>query len=314
MLLVFGCWLLTDWWLFFAQPVTRTQKPVYFAKNSILLPQPPYTKPIGLPFLELQSVDSTNNYARQQIHAGLAQHGMAIFAHEQLSGKGQRGKGWSSEKDANIILSIVIKPQPLILTQQFMLSACVAVTIHDFFMKYAGADTKIKWPNDLYWQDRKAGGVLIESIVGSRESGVNSRQSTVNNLPTGQAGPQAVSSNWEWAFVGIGININQTSFPDDLPNPVSLKQITGKNFDIVELAKELCELLNKNFDELVNDGFEKIYAAYLAHLYKKNITVRLKKDGRVFEARIKSVSPSGKLIVQHAIEEEFDFGEVEWVI
>ena len=287
---------------FFYQPVTSIQKPVYFAKNSILLPQPPYTKPIGLPFVELQSVDSTNNYARKQIHAGLAQHGMAIFTHEQLSGKGQRGKSWSSEKDANIILSIVIKPQPLLLTQQFLLSACVAVAIHDFFIKYAGPDTKIKWPNDLYWQDRKAGGILIESIVGSQESGVGS---------------------WEWAIVGIGININQTAFPDHLPNPVSLKQITGKNFDPVELAKELCELLNKNFEELVNDGFEKTYAAYLADLYKINSTVKFKKDNRVFEAIIKSVSPSGKLIVHpdsyRDIEEDpisigFDFGEVEWVI
>jgi BirA family transcriptional regulator, biotin operon repressor / biotin---[acetyl-CoA-carboxylase] ligase len=285
---------------FLCQPVTSIQKPVYFAKNSILLPQPPYTNPIGLPFAELQSVDSTNNYARQQIHAGLAQHGMAIFAHEQLSGKGQRGKGWSSEKGVNIILSIVINPQPLLLTQQFMLSACVAVAVHDLFIKYAGADTKIKWPNDLYWQDRKAGGVLIESVVGSRESGVGSQESGVGS--------------WEWAIVGIGININQTAFPSELPNPVSLKQITGKNFDTVELAKELCELLNKNFDELVNEGFEKIYAAYLADLYKINSTVKFKKDNRLFEAMIRSVSPSGKLIVQHSIEEEFEFGEVEWII
>jgi len=72
--------------------------------------------------------------------------------------------------------------------------------------------------------------------------------------------------------------------------------------------------LNKNFNTLVNDGFEKIYRAYLTHLYKKNSTVKLKKENRVFEAMIKSVSPTGKLIVQHAIEEEFDFGEVGWVI
>jgi BirA family transcriptional regulator, biotin operon repressor / biotin---[acetyl-CoA-carboxylase] ligase len=284
---------------------TPNRKLVYFAKNSILLPQPPYTKPIGLPFLELQSVDSTNNYARQQIHAGLAQHGMTIFAHEQLSGKGQRGKGWNSEKNSNIILSILIRPQPLLLTQQFMLSVCVTVAIHDFFMKYAGSDTKIKWPNDLYWQDRKAGGVLIESIVGSRSKRTPLEESGVGL--------------WEWSIVGIGININQTAFPSELPNPVSLKQITGKNFDTIDLAKELCELLNKNFDELINDGFENIYAAYLAHLYKINSTVKFKKDNRVFEATIKSVSPSGKLIVQHAIEEDpivigFDFGEVEWVI
>ncbi len=270
------------------------------------MPQPPYANPIGFPFTELQSVDSTNNYARDQIHAGLAQHGMAIFAHEQLSGKGQRGKSWSSENDANIILSIVLKPQPLLLTQQFMLSASVAVAIHDFFMKYAGSDTKIKWPNDLYWQDRKAGGVLIESIVGSRELGVGGQESGAGNTST--------VAQWQWSIIGIGININQTAFPSGLPNPVSLKQITGKNFDTVKLAKELCELLNKKFYTLVYDGFEKNYAAYLANLYKINSTVKLKKDSRVFEATIKSVSPSGKLVVQHAIEEEFDFGEIEWVI
>jgi len=235
---------------------------------------------------------------------------MAIFSHEQLSGKGQRGKGWHSEKGANIILSIVLKPQTLLLTQQFMLIACVAVAVHDFFMKYAGSEARIKWPNDLYWQDRKAGGVLIESVVRS--------------LPSGKAGQEpgggstSTFAQWEWSIVGIGININQTEFPDYLPNPVSLKQITGKNFDTVELAKELCGLLNKKFDEMVKDGFEKIYSAYLSDLYKKNSTVKLKKGNRLFEATIKSVSSSGKLIVHpdsyRDIEEEFEFGEVEWII
>jgi BirA family biotin operon repressor/biotin-[acetyl-CoA-carboxylase] ligase len=257
------------------------------------LPQPSATKPIGLPFIELLSVDSTNNYARHQIHAGLAQHGLAIFTHEQVAGKGQRGKVWTSEKGSNIILSLLLKPQPLQLTQQFQLSACAAIAVHEFFMKYAGDETKIKWPNDLYWQDRKAGGILIESIVGSRESGVGA---------------------WEWAIIGIGININQTSFPDDLPNPVSLRQITGKNFDPVELAKELCGVLDKRFTELIEDGFENIYAYYLAHLYKRKATVKFKKGAKVFEAQIEGVSPTGKLITQHAFEEEFDFGEVEWVI
>jgi BirA family transcriptional regulator, biotin operon repressor / biotin---[acetyl-CoA-carboxylase] ligase len=257
------------------------------------LPQPSATKPLGLPFIELLSVDSTNNYARQQIHAGLAQHGMAFFAHEQVAGKGQRGKVWASEKGENIILSLIVKPQPLQLAQQFQLSACVAVTVQDFFMRYAGDDTKIKWPNDLYWQDRKAGGVLIESVVSSQHSTVG---------------------NWQWAIIGIGININQTGFPDDLPNPVSLKQITGKNFDTVELAKELCGILEKRFNELIEDGFENIYNTYLAHLYKRKATVKLKKGSKVFQTTIEGISPTGKLITQHAIQEEFGFGEVEWVI
>lgn len=291
--------------IFYAQPVTSTQKPVYFAKNSNYLRQPPDTKPIGLPFVELQSIDSTNNYARQQIHAGLAQHGMAVFSHEQLMGKGQRGKTWSSEREACIILSIVLKPYPfLLLSQQFILNACVSVAINDFFKKYAGTDTKIKWPNDLYWQDRKAGGVLIESIVGSL--------SAAKGLPTAMQVPGV--GNWEWAIVGIGININQTTFPGDLPNPVSLKQITGKDFNVVELAKELCDYIEKYFQKLINEDFSRIHDRYVAQLYKKNSTVKLKKGNRIFETRIKSVSPSGKLIVQHAMEEEFDFGEVEWMI
>ena len=257
------------------------------------MPQPADTKSIGFPFVELQTVDSTNNYARQQIHAGLAQHGMTIFAHEQFSGKGQRGKVWYSEKDTNIILSIVIKPQPLLLTRQFMLSAGIAVAILDFFMKYAGADTKIKWPNDLYWQDRKAGGVLIESGVGSRESG---------------------EGNWEWCIAGIGININQTVFQSELLNPVSLKQITGKDFHIIDLAKELCGFIDIYFRKLIAGNFDTIYNHYVANLYKKNSSVKFKKGNQVFEATIKSVTPSGKLVIQHSLEEEIDFGEADWLV
>ncbi|MGQ0737871.1 MAG: biotin--[acetyl-CoA-carboxylase] ligase [Bacteroidota bacterium] len=267
------------------------------------MPQPPQSSPykppansIGSPFIELQSVDSTNNYARQQIHAGLAQHGMTLFAHEQTAGKGQRGRAWASEPGANIAISIVVNPAPLPLNRQFQLSACVAVSVHEFFIKYAGNETKIKWPNDLYWQDRKAGGILVESVVSGRESGVG----------------------WRWAIIGIGININQTSFPAELPNPVSLKQISGKEHNPVMLAKELCIIIENYFQQLIIKGFDNIYDKYQQYLYKRNEKVKLKKGNRVFQAIIKSVSPSGKLIVQHSIEEDpatigFDFGEVEWI-
>ncbi len=267
------------------------------------MPHTPAFNPLGMPFIGVKSVDSTNNYALARAHAGLAQHGEAIFAHEQVAGKGQMGKTWTSGKDENIILSIVANPHPLQLAQQFQLSAAVAVGVNDFFAKYAGDDTKIKWPNDLYWQDRKAGGILIESIVGKQESGVRSQE----------LGVRPTSSQWKWAVIGIGININQTSFPDTLINPVSLKQITGKNFDVIDLAKELCTAINNRFAELLNGNFESIYEQYISHLYKRNETVKLKKDSRVFEATIKTVSTSGRLIVQHSIEEEFDFGEIEWV-
>ncbi|HYM92731.1 MAG TPA: biotin--[acetyl-CoA-carboxylase] ligase [Chitinophagaceae bacterium] len=257
------------------------------------MPQRPTRKSIGIPFVELQSVDSTNNYARRLINEGLAENGMAIFAHEQIAGKGQRDKTWTTEKGTNIILSIIAKPAPLQVSQQFELNACIAVAVHDFFSKYAGDQTKIKWPNDLYWQDRKAGGILIENIITSHSS---------------------VAGTWHWAIIGIGININQTSFLPKLKNPVSLKQITGKSFDPVLLAKDLCVSLDKYFQQLSLNGFGKIYSYYLDHIYKRKEKVKMKKGNKIFEAVIKGVSSSGKLIVQHSIDEEFDFGEIEWII
>lgn len=263
--------------------------------------------PIGMPFLELQSIDSTNKYAMGLIHQdhltegqNEAQHGMVIFTYDQTTGKGQRGKSWSSEKGSNIALSVLLNPFPLRVSDQFKLSVSVAVSIHNFFSSYAGNETKIKWPNDLYWRDRKAGGVLIENVVRSSQPAVGSQQSAIGN--------------WQWAVVGIGININQTEFPPDLPNPVSLKQITGKASKTVELAKELCEVFNRNYCVLMENKFELLFNYYQEYLYKKNEKVKLKKDNRVFETTIKGVSEIGQLITQHSIEERFEFGEVEWVI
>jgi BirA family transcriptional regulator, biotin operon repressor / biotin---[acetyl-CoA-carboxylase] ligase len=257
------------------------------------LPYPSLNQTIGTPFIELQTVDSTNNYALAQIHAGLAQHGLAIFTHEQVAGKGQRGRKWASSKGDNIALSVIIKPTSLAVGQQFQLSACAALASCNFLRKYAGDDVSIKWPNDLYWKDRKAGGILIESVVRTQEKGI---------------------STWEWAIIGVGINVNQTEFPMDLPNPVSLKQVTGKHTNAVELAKELCECLDHSFRELITNGFENILTAYLSHFYKKGKQVRLKKDNRVFEATIEGISPEGKLVVRHGIEEQFDLGEIQWLL
>ncbi len=232
------------------------------------MPEPSFYTPLGTSFIELASVDSTNNYAFKELHAGLARHGTAYFAREQVAGKGQRGKTWSSAKDSSLILSVIVDPGPLTLNQQFQFSACVAVAVCEFFSGYAGEPTRIKWPNDLYWHDRKAGGILIENIIGG--------QGLETGMPT----------RWLWSVPGIGININQTSFPETLPNPVSLKQITGRDFSPVQLAKELCLILDKKFNQLISTGFEAIYAGYLAFLHKKNELVKLKKGARVFEARV----------------------------
>lgn len=188
---------------------------------------------------------------------------------------------------------MIVNPKPLQVSQQFQLSACAAVSVHEFFRKYAGDSTCIKWPNDLYWNDRKAGGILIENII---------------------RGQQSRAGDWQYAVVGTGININQAGFAPELRNPVSLRQITGKSADPVVLAKEICRIFHNNLQTLLNEGFQSIYAHYLGHLYKKDQAVKLKKENRVFEAIIRGVTPSGSLRVQHAFEEEFSLGEVEWQI
>ena len=181
--------------------------------------------PIGRAFIELESVDSTNNYAMAQVHAGSASHGTIFFAHEQRAGKCQRGKIWASAPGENIMMSVVLEPVFLPITDQFPLSAAVALSCRDLFIRYAGIEqTAIKWPNDLYWRDRKAGGILIENAFrGDR---------------------------WLFAIAGIGVNINQVQFPESLQTPVSLRQITGLAFDAVNLSRELGACLEQRFGQL----------------------------------------------------------------
>lgn len=246
-----------------------------------------HSPPVGVPFLELQSVDSTNNYAMRLAHAGMAQHGMAMFAHYQTAGKGQRQKQWLAPSGQSIILSVVLQPTALSPFAFFGLSMAMALAAHGLFKKFACDNVTIKWPNDIYWCDRKAGGILIENIV--------------------------QGSQWKTAIVGIGININQTAFEDLDNKAVSLKQITGQTYEVVPLAKELCTAIDGYFKKLCNDS-QHIFELYQQQLYKKDQWVKLKKEARLFDAQIKGVTATGQLRVQHGIEELFEVGEVQWII
>jgi BirA family transcriptional regulator, biotin operon repressor / biotin---[acetyl-CoA-carboxylase] ligase len=243
---------------------------------------------LGQPMVILSSVDSTNNYAMAQVRAGLATPGQAWRALKQTAGRGQRQKAWVSQPGENIIISIAMQPY-LPLQQQFLLSAAVGLGVYDFFSKLAGDETKIKWPNDIYWRDRKAGGILIENLV---------------------IGDGAVAANWTWSIIGIGLNINQSSFPDNV-NAVSLLQITGKQWDLITLTKDLCRCLQKRIEQL-NDSAA-LLTNYNEVLYKRGESVRLKKDTRIFEATIKAVNSQGELVTTTGMEEVFGFGEVEWL-
>lgn len=238
--------------------------------------------------MELTEVESTNIYAMDRLQANLAAHGTVFFAHSQTAGKGQHGKSWSGEPGRNIAMSVIIDCSFLLLGQQFPLSVMVALACHDLFSKYAGDETFVKWPNDIYWRDRKAGGILIEN--------------------------QVRGSNWQAAVVGIGINLNQTVFSSELKNPVSLKQITGKDFDTVSVAKELCGCLEKRYGQLKNGLFEKLLSEYNERLFKRGEKVRLKKGSAGFECVIGGVSANGELEVIGGLQDSYRFGEVEWVL
>lgn len=244
-------------------------------------------QPIGSPFIELQQVDSTNNYATALMHAGMAPHGTVVFAYEQTKGRGQRNKTWFSQKNHNIAMSAVLHTTGVPVTNSFRLNMAMAVAACTFFARYAGEETKIKWPNDIFWRDRKAAGILIENSI--------------------------QGNGWKYAVVGIGMNINQTHFGLLENKAVSLKQITGKNFSIIEEAKNLCRYLEEAYQAwLYAPG--QVEEKYGSLLYKKEEVVKLRKGTRVFETTIKRVTPDGQLVTQNALEETFEAGEVEWVL
>ncbi len=191
---------------------------------------------IGAPLIELPSIDSTNIYAMEQIKAGRAISGSCYNTPFQTHGKGQHGRVWESEKGQNLLCSYVLELKSLNPAKnwgpedQKGLSAAVAIGAKAFFGANAGDETLIKLPNDIYWRDRKAGGILIE----------NSLRGT----------------DWTWSVIGIGFNINQTSFSPDAPNPVSLRQITGRQWEIARLQTELSKALTKSIQAWILVGEE----------------------------------------------------------
>jgi BirA family biotin operon repressor/biotin-[acetyl-CoA-carboxylase] ligase len=258
-----------------------------FAKIRNSLPAPSIKNVIGQRFIKLLKVDSTNNYAMQQLQNGSAQHGDAYFALEQTAGKGQFNRQWFSPKGENIILSIVLDTGTFSLEQQFILNMIAALSAQQLFNKYSAEKSKVKWPNDIYWRDRKAAGILIENTIRG--------------------------TKWQYAVIGFGININQTAFQSQLKNPVSLKQVTGTQYDVIKLAHELCTILNGGIKQLHAQKESFILQKYNAELYKLDEVIQLKKGSGVISGRVKGVDRHGKLIIESNGEHYFETGAIEWL-
>jgi len=184
-------------------------------------------------------------------------------------------------------MSVIIQPIELDPSHLFLLSMMTAISVHEFLANYVNEQLTIKWPNDIYWCDRKAAGILIENVWQGGE--------------------------WKFAVIGIGINVNQIDFEELGARAVSLKQITGREFEPVELSNKLCKTLEEKYRLLVRES-SKLVDEYKSRLYKLHKLVKLKKDNRVFDAEFKDVNNQGQMMVQHGVEEKFDVGEVEWII
>ena len=219
-----------------------------------------------------------------RIREGLAEGGGAWFSAFQTAGKGQRGRIWASAPGLNMALSVVLKPEGYLRSGKFHLNALVGLTCLQFLRTLHSEGFSLKWPNDIIWNDRKAGGILIESVMSGLER--------------------------KWIVVGIGININQLSFPDVKGKPVSLMEITGKEHEPETLARAVHEKL---LYDLQHTAADNIMKTYNEELYMRGQLVKLKKGNVAFTTRIKEVNEYGNLLTVDATDHSFSVGEVEWM-
>jgi len=224
-------------------------------------------------------------------------HGAAIATLNQTAGRGQRGNSWEAAPGLNITLSLLLRPESLEPARQFVISQIVALataaTAADCLPETMRHRVTVKWPNDIYFDDRKLAGILIEnSLTGSRI---------------------------ERSIAGIGLNVNQPRFLSDAPNPVSLFQITGREFDITDLARQLCDNILSLYDRYSSPAAHgALHDLYLSRLWRRSglHPYRDTASGRRFEASIAAIGPMGHLTLREpsALETVYAFKEVAAII
>ena len=200
------------------------------------------------------------------------------------------GNSWLSNRGENLLFSLLIQPVMIQPVNQFIISRMISVAIQQVLAGYI-AGVKIKWPNDIYCANKKIGGILIENIL---------------------QGNQIVNS-----IIGVGINVNQLLFPAFLPNPVSLRQIYGREMVVENLLHEILEHFFVLYDVLTENRDEGFEEEYKLHLYQLNEKRTYKDEGGVFEGLITDVLSTGHLEVEHLATEErklYAFKEIEFII
>ncbi len=244
---------------------------------------------VGKNIVRLAEVASTNNYASTQVADKEVEEGTVFLAEAQTAGRGQRNNYWESEPGKNLTFSLVLKPSFLDVMQQYMISKVVALGLTDYLMQQCDK-VSIKWPNDIYVGEQKIAGMLIEnSILGGK---------------------------LKESITGVGININQEQFLSDAPNPVSLKQLTGTEYNTEVCLTGILHSVNKWYLLLKDGQFSTIDSLFEERMLGMGHWRRYTDGQTTFEGKIEGVNGIGQLVLttKEGIKQQFHFKEIEFLL
>lgn len=225
-------------------------------------------------YIYLDAVDSTNTYLSSI--ASLCGHGTVVVAREQFAGRGQRGNTWESEPGRNLTFSILLRPETIDARRQFAVSEIVSVAIVNVLRQFIkDRRVSIKWPNDIYVDDFKISGILIENSL--------------------------MGNHIDHSIAGIGLNVNQIEFYSDAPNPISLATVIGQEVELEQLLEKVCrEILNQMDNAVGEEELAVLHKKYIEMLWRNDRYYNYRDcvTGEVFEASIVDVAHSGLLTLQ----------------
>lgn len=244
---------------------------------------------IGKPTISFDELDSTNKFAIDLISKNKPSEGTVIKASFQRIGRGQIGSKWHSIAGLNSLSSTILYPVFLKANQQFFLNICVSIALRDAIQAFVEPKIRIKWPNDIYAGNKKIAGILIQNAISGKYL-----QSCV---------------------VGTGVNINQTIFPSDLPNPISMASMLGRPINIDLFEKEWHRSLELNYRLLKSRLFSVLNKAYLKHFFWKDELRSFESSDEKFSGIIRGVDEIGRLIIEKEDGiKKFQFREIKFLI
>ncbi len=239
--------------------------------------------------IKLDETESTNLYLKNLLLDQYPKEFTVITTDFQTKGRGQMGNSWNANRGENLLFSILIYPRMILANQQFVISQMIALSVRNVLAMYADNIT-VKWPNDIYWNDKKIAGILIEN---------NLQGTTIDS-----------------SVIGVGLNLNQKLFPEGLINPISLYLITGHEYDRDEMLDQILQEFINMYNELQQGERVEIEKKYFNNLYRAQGYHWYQDADTKFRAEIIRVLPTGHLILRVFDEEHermYAFKEIQFV-